>query len=121
MAYSSTADFIRRHPTIVAGAGLLFLIALAAIFAPLIAGDPLAFEPINRLKGPSADFWLGTDSLGRDVYSRMVYGARISLLVGLTVAVVAVLSGSIVGLLAGAFLGHAINAAFPAMDAPAAF
>jgi peptide/nickel transport system permease protein len=103
MADSNAADFIRRHPTIVAGAGLLFLIALAAIFAPLIAGDPLAFEPINRLKGPSADFWLGTDSLGRDVYARMVYGARISLLVGLTVAVIAVLSGSIVGLLAGYF------------------
>ncbi|MEO8142761.1 MAG: ABC transporter permease [Betaproteobacteria bacterium] len=103
MVHANAADFIRRHPTIVAGAGLLFLIALAAIFAPLIAGDPLAFEPINRLRGPSADFWLGTDSLGRDVYSRMVYGARISLLVGLTVAIIAVLSGSIVGLLAGYF------------------
>ena len=107
MAHSSltagAAEFIRRHPTIVIGAVLLSLITLAAIFAPLIAGDPLAFEPINRLRRPSAEFWLGTDSLGRDVYSRMVYGARISLLVGLSVAIVAVLSGSFVGLMAGYF------------------
>jgi peptide/nickel transport system permease protein len=99
----SQAEFIRRHPTIVAGAALLLLIALAAVFAPYIAGDPLAFEPINRLRGPSETFWLGTDSLGRDVYARMVYGARISLLVGLSVAFISVLSGSVVGLLAGYF------------------
>lgn len=97
------ADFVRRHPTIVVGAVLLVLITLAAVFAPLIARDPIAFEPINRLRGPSAQFWLGTDSLGRDVYSRMVYGARISLLVGLSVAVISIVSGSIVGLLAGYF------------------
>jgi peptide/nickel transport system permease protein len=103
MADSNSAEFIRRHPTIVAGAALLLLIALAAVFAPYIAGDPLAFEPINRLRGPSETFWLGTDSLGRDVYARMVYGARISLLVGLSVAFISVLSGSVVGLLAGYF------------------
>ena len=102
-ATGGKSDFIRRHPTIVAGAALLLLIALAAVFAPLIAGDPLVFEPINRLRGPSETFWLGTDSLGRDVYARMVYGARISLLVGLSVALIAVLSGSLVGLLAGYF------------------
>jgi len=102
-ATADAAEFMRRHPTIVAGAALLLLIALAAILAPLIAGDPLVFEPINRLRGPSETFWLGTDSLGRDVYARMVYGARISLLVGLSVAFIAVLSGSLVGLLAGYF------------------
>jgi len=97
------ADFIRRHPTIVIGAVLLMLITLAALFAPMIARDPIAFEPINRLKGPTAEFWLGTDSLGRDVYARVVYGARISLLVGLSVAAIAIVSGSLVGLLAGYF------------------
>jgi peptide/nickel transport system permease protein len=99
----SAADYLRRHPTIVAGAALLLLIALAAVFAPYIAGDPLAFETINRLRGPSDTFWLGTDSLGRDVYARMVHGARISLLVGLSVAIISVLTGSVVGLLAGYF------------------
>jgi len=94
-------DFTRRHTTIVIGGVLLAIVALAAIGAPLIAGDPIVFQPINRLKPPSAQFWLGTDSLGRDVYARMVYGARISLLVGITVAAIAVAAGLVVGLLAG--------------------
>ena len=100
---SSARDFLRRHPTMVIGALLLALVTLAALLAPWIARDPIVFEPINRLKGPSAEFWLGTDSLGRDVYARMVYGARISLLVGLSVAFIAVTCGAVVGLLAGYF------------------
>ena len=100
---TSVAEFARRHPTIVIGGMLLALIALAALMAPLIARDPILLEPINRLKAPSSEFWLGTDSLGRDVYARMVYGARISLLVGLSVASIAIVSGSIIGLLAGYF------------------
>lgn len=100
---AKSAEFIRRHPTIFVGALMVSLVALAAIFAPWIANDPIVFEPINRLKKPSSEFWLGTDSLGRDVFARMVYGGRISLLVGLTVALVAVLCGSVVGLLAGYF------------------
>lgn len=100
---NTLADFIRRNPTIVAGGVLLTLITLAALLAPLIARDPIAFEPINRLRGPSTEFWLGTDSLGRDVYARMIYGARISLLVGLSVALISVVSGAVVGLLAGYF------------------
>jgi peptide/nickel transport system permease protein len=102
-ASSDLAEFVRRHPTIVAGTLLLLVISLAAAFAPLIANDPLAFEPINRLRHPSHDFWLGTDALGRDVYARMVYGARISLLVGLSVAIMAIAIGSVVGLIAGYF------------------
>ncbi len=103
VARNTLADFIRRNPTIVVGGVLLILITLAALLAPLIARDPIAFEPINRLRGPSSEFWLGTDSLGRDVYSRMIYGARISLLVGLSVALISVVSGAVVGLLAGYF------------------
>jgi peptide/nickel transport system permease protein len=100
---AKAAEFIRRHPTICIGALLVSLITLAALFAPWIANDPIAFEPINRLKRPSSEYWLGTDSLGRDVYARMVYGGRISLVVGLLVAFIAVVSGSVVGLLAGYF------------------
>lgn len=100
---AAAAEFLRRHPTIVIGAVLLLLITLAAIFAPLIARDPIAFEPINRLKGPGAQFWLGTDSLGRDVFARMVYGARISLIVGLSVAFITIFIGSVIGLVAGYF------------------
>jgi peptide/nickel transport system permease protein len=97
------ADLLRRSPTIVIGASLLLIIALAALFAPLIAGDPIAFQPVDRLQPPSARFWLGTDSLGRDVFARVVYGARISLLVGLSVAAVSVAAGLVVGLVAGYF------------------
>jgi peptide/nickel transport system permease protein len=94
-------EFIRRNPTIVAGAGLLLLIAAIGAFAPLIAGDPITFDPINRLKAPSAEYWFGTDNLGRDVYARTVYGARISLFVGLTVAILSVSLGLVIGLVAG--------------------
>src|SRR5882724_7843990 len=95
--------FVRRNPTIVIGGGMMVVIALMAILAPLLAGDPIVFEPINRLKGPSEQFWLGTDSLGRDVYARTVYGARISLMVGLFVAAASVTAGLFVGLVAGYF------------------
>ncbi len=94
---------MRRYPTVAVGGVLIAIIALAALLAPWIAGDPLGFEPVNRLKPPSAEFWLGTDSLGRDVYARLVHGARISLFVGLAVAVMAVAAGGLAGLLAGYF------------------
>ena len=100
---ASAKEFLRRHPTIVAGATLLLLVILAAILAPYVTRDPILLEPINRLKAPSAEFWMGTDSLGRDVFARTVHGARISLLVGLTVAIISVFSGLVIGLLAGYF------------------
>jgi peptide/nickel transport system permease protein len=61
--------------------------------------------PANRLKPPSAEFWFGTDPLGRDVFARSVYGARISLIVGLSVAVLSVTIGLVIGLAAGYFRG----------------
>ena len=100
---SIAAEFLRRHPTIVVGAILLLLVILAAIMAPYVTRDPILLEPINRLKPPSAEFWMGTDSLGRDIFARTVHGARISLLVGLTVAIISVFSGLVIGLLAGYF------------------
>lgn len=103
MTLAGILEGMRRHPTVAVGGVLILLIALAALLAPWIAGDPIVFEPINRLKAPSAEFWLGTDSLGRDVYARLVHGARISLLVGVSVAAVAVLAGALAGLLAGYF------------------
>ncbi len=95
--------FIRRNPTLAAGAFILALMAIIAAFAPLIAGDPVLMQPMLRLRPPSAENWLGTDNLGRDVFARTVYGARVSLLVGLTVAFVSVLIGLAIGLLAGFF------------------
>jgi len=93
--------FARRNPTIVIGAVLLVMVTLAAVFAPLIAGDPILLTPNDRLLPPGARYWLGTDHLGRDVYARAVFGARISLLVGLCVAGLSVAIGLFIGLAAG--------------------
>jgi peptide/nickel transport system permease protein len=94
--------YIRRHPTIVIGATLLGLMALMAIFAPYLGTvDPQALAPIRRLRWPSAQYWFGTDMLGRDVYSRTIYGARISLTVGLSVALLSVVFGLAIGLVTG--------------------
>jgi peptide/nickel transport system permease protein len=95
--------FARRNPTIVIGAAMLIFMAAVAIAAPLIAGSPTFMVPANRLKPPSAEFWFGTDHLGRDVFARSVYGARISLIVGLSVAVLSVSIGLVIGLAAGYF------------------
>ena len=79
--------YVRRHPTIVIGGALLCLMTLIAIFAPYLGTvDPQALSPIRRLRWPSAEHWFGTDMLGRDIYSRTIYGARVSLIVGISVA-----------------------------------
>jgi len=95
--------FARRNPTIVAGGAILGLIALLAILAPLFAGDAVTMHPALRLRPPSAEDWLGTDHLGRDVFARTVYGARVSLIVGISVAAMSITVGLVVGLLAGYF------------------
>lgn len=83
---------------------LLFLIILTAIFAPLIAPyDPIRLNPSQRLKPPSAEFLIGTDAFGRDLLSRVIYGGRISLVVGLGAAVASVALGLVIGLAAGFF------------------
>src|SRR5215470_456732 len=80
-------DLIRRHPTALLGAVLLSILILVAIFAPFLGTmDPQALSPVRRLRHPSAAFWFGTDMLGRDIYSRTLYGARVSLSVGISVA-----------------------------------
>lgn len=91
----------RRNKTIVGGTLILLTLVVIAILAPWLAGDPLQFEPTNRLKRPSETFWFGTDQFGRDVYSRVVYGTRISLIIGLCVAVLATSIGLVVGVLCG--------------------
>jgi len=95
--------FVRRNPTIVVGATLLAFMAVIAILASLIAGDPQFLNPSERMRGPSAIHWFGTDHLGRDVYARTIFGARISLVVGIAVAVLAITFGLAIGLVAGYF------------------
>ena len=94
-------EFARRNPTVVIGTSILTLMAAVAVFAPWLATDPLYLNPIDRLKPPSQEFWFGTDHLGRDVYARTVFGTRISLTVGLAVAIFSTAIGMAIGLVAG--------------------
>jgi peptide/nickel transport system permease protein len=95
--------FSRRNPTIVAGGFILGVIALLSIAAPLFAGDAITMQPALRLRPPSEANWLGTDHLGRDVFSRTVYGAQVSLFVGISVAAMSISVGLFIGLMAGYF------------------
>ena len=96
------ARFVRRQPTLVLGVTVLVIIVLAGALAPLWwTGDPLEMRPAERLTGPASGHWFGTDNFGRDVYTRTIYGTRISLIVGATVAVVSLLLGTTLGLVIG--------------------
>src|SRR5271165_6717490 len=95
-------DCLRRHPTIVVGGVMIGLMVLSAVFAAdLGTSDPQAISPIERLRRPSAEHWFGTDMLGRDVYSRTIFGARVSLTVGLSVALLSTGFGLLIGLMTG--------------------
>jgi peptide/nickel transport system permease protein len=84
------------------GLVLLTFMVLVAVFAPWLAPhDPLEQNIVARLEPPSAEYWLGTDSYGRDVLSRLIYGARISLFVGFVAILIAMLVGTAIGVLAG--------------------
>jgi peptide/nickel transport system permease protein len=96
------AGFIYRHPTIALGGTVLGVMVFIAIFAPLLfTVDPTALAPAKRTRPPSALYWFGTDMLGRDVYSRVLYGSRVSLTVGFSVAALASIVGTALGLVAG--------------------
>jgi peptide/nickel transport system permease protein len=92
---------MRRNLRITLGLCLLGMLLLITLMAPLIAGDPLAFRTVNRLRPPSAEFWFGTDNYGHSVFDRTVYGGRISLLVGAAVALISITLGLAIGLIAG--------------------
>jgi peptide/nickel transport system permease protein len=94
--------FARRRPQIAIGGTILVLMLFAAVFAPLLwTVDPTAIATFRRTREPSALYWFGTDQLGRDIYSRVLYGARVSLLVGFSVAILASLAGLAIGLVSG--------------------
>jgi peptide/nickel transport system permease protein len=95
-------DAFRRHPTALVGGAILVGMIGMAVLAPWLGTiDPQAVAPIKRLRHPSGEFWFGSDMLGRDVYSRVVFGARVSLVVGLAVALLSTILGLAVGLVTG--------------------
>jgi peptide/nickel transport system permease protein len=105
-----------RHPGVLFGGAVLLVMGLIALLAPLLGTlDPAAIDPAHRNLEPGsiapldrADgeevlwaHWMGTDSLGRDVYSRVIYGARVSLIIGISVAVLSIAVGLVIGLVSG--------------------
>ena len=102
------ARFARRNPLGAAGGIVIVLLLVTAVFAPLVAPyDPLVPAPLDRLKGPSGAHLFGTDDIGRDVFSRVVYGGRVSLQVGISTVLVGTLIGAGIGLVSGFFSGWA--------------
>jgi ABC-type dipeptide/oligopeptide/nickel transport system permease subunit len=99
---SRATRHLRRDGRAWFGVAVILLIIIAAIAAPLIARhDPSSIDLTNQLQGPSASHWMGTDIQGRDVWARLVYGARISLAVGLLSQGIALALGLLLGLIAG--------------------
>jgi peptide/nickel transport system permease protein len=113
---------LRRSPNAVIGATVVCLLALVAIFAPMLAPyDPLEVNASASLTPPSAAYWLGTDALGRDLLSRIMYGTRISLQLGLIAVSIAAISGTIFGLLGGYYRGWLDTSIVAAVDVLLAF
>lgn len=94
--------FVRRHPLLVIGGVLLAIMALIALLAPWIAPySPIEMSVLKRLKEPSSTHFFGTDAMGRDVFSRVLWGGRVSLIVGISVALLATTVGGLIGMVAG--------------------
>ena len=92
----------KRNYTLIAGVSLLSIIMLSAVFAPLVTSyDPNGQDLLNSLSAPSGIHWLGTDMLGRDVFTRILYGARVDLAIGFLAVLLPFLFGTTVGLISG--------------------
>ena len=104
-ALASAARFLRRNPLVLLGLAIFLMWVVISIGAPWIAPyDPLKQDIVARLQPPSPDHWFGTDQLGRDVFSRVLYGGRLSLPAGILVIIIAGVIGTAIGALAG-FIG----------------
>lgn len=113
---------LTRNPGAVVGVVVLLLLVAAAIFAPQITRyDPVEITPRDRLLPPGVAHWFGTDAFGRDVFTRVVFGARISLIIGIVSVVIATLLGVSMGLVAGYFGGLSDAIVMRAVDVMLAF
>src|SRR4051794_38953725 len=102
---------VLKQPTVAVGMIILLIFIVAAIFAPVLSPyDPIHQDVVHGLRPPSAAHLLGTDKLGRDIFSRMLYGARISLVVGVAVVILSSVVGGVLGLIAG-YLGGWVDEA----------
>lgn len=95
-------SMLRTNKTATFGAVIILVFSLAAIFAPFVAPyDPIAMDLSERLQPPSLQHWLGTDDIGRDILSRVIYGGRISLMIGIVPSLISLMIGAMLGLVAG--------------------
>jgi len=111
---------LARRRTTVVGAVLMTLMIGVGVLAPLIGGDPAHMDVAGRLAAPGRAHWFGTDDVGRDVWSRVVYGARLSLLVGVAVVVLSFVVGVVCGVVAG-YYRRLDNVVMRVMDGLMAF
>jgi peptide/nickel transport system permease protein len=109
------ASFLTKHPVILIGGAVLLLFIVIALLAPLLLPDPTRINPVQRLRTPSLENLFGTDQFGRSTLSRTLNGTRISLTVGILVAVVTTAVGLLFGLFAG-FLRRIDNVIMRLMD-----
>jgi peptide/nickel transport system permease protein len=94
----------RRYPLPALGALLLAVLIISALAAPWIARhDPYEMNVVDRLLPPTATYWFGTDAYGRDIFTRTLYGGRVSLIIGVSVAIASTLIGLVIGVVAGYF------------------
>jgi peptide/nickel transport system permease protein len=121
-AVAATIKAFNANKTSWVGLIVFLIVVLMAIFAPVLAThDPLEQDFFSKLSGPSAQSWLGTDYYGRDIWSRLLYGARISLVIGAVAILFAMLIGSVIGLVAGYYGGRLDLVLMQAMDVLLAF
>ena len=113
-------SLLTRRKTTLVGAVLMAMMLAVGVLAPVIAGDPGLMDVAGRLKAPGRDHWFGTDDVGRDVFSRVVYGARLSLLVGAAVVGFSFAVGVTCGVVAG-FYRRLDNPVMRVMDGLMAF
>jgi peptide/nickel transport system permease protein len=112
----------RAPRLLIVSAGLVLALAALAVFAPLVAPhDPLAQSILARMKGPSAEHWLGTDQFGRDLLSRIIHGLRASLMISALAVLAALLLGGALGLLAAYYRGWTDRILMRCMDVVFAF
>lgn len=113
---------MRQSVSAITGLGLICFLVLIALIGPWIApADPLIPSPLIRLQGPSIDHLFGTDSLGRDILSRVIYGTRISLMIGVISVGISIIPGTILGLCAGYFGKRVDSVIMRCMDMLLAF
>lgn len=115
--YMEAMHNLRRNKMAVAGAVVLLLAVICAVFAPWIAPFPYDVQNMEHiLEPPSWEFWMGTDIYGRDIFSRIIYGSRISLQVGFIAVTFSALIGGTIGALSGFYRGHLDNVLMRFMD-----